>query len=127
MLFEITVQVYKSSGWVQMEFETSDHVTHLVFAALISETKSEIGGMSFFGVFQPFCCRGTLQKFVRCSWILMQWCKCLYWCNRREMWVRISSEAISVSFVGSHSQNPGWETLSYLLHNKIRQLPACHQ
>jgi len=34
--------------------------------------------------------------------------------RRRELWMRISSQAISISFngaTGSHSWNPGWKTL----------------
>jgi len=59
--------------------------------------------------YQPFCCRGTFHKCLRCSWCNpTQWPKCLYCYNRIELWLWISSQANSVSFggtPGSHSPN----------------------
>ena len=53
------------------------------------------------GIFQPFCCSGTFGKCLRCSWNPMQRSKCLYCYNRVELWLRISSQAISVCFGGT--------------------------
>jgi len=47
-------------------------------------------------IVQPFCCSGTIHKCLRCSWNLMQWSNCLYCHNHIELWLRISSQAISV-------------------------------
>jgi len=49
-------------------------------------------------VFQPSCCSGTFRKCLCCSWNPMRWSKCLYCYNRTELWLRISSLAISVCF-----------------------------
>ena len=62
------------------------------------------------------------SKCLRCSWNPMQWSKCLYCYSSIELWLRISSQAISVCFGGTpviHSwnpevpRNPGWKTLLY--------------
>jgi len=42
-----------------------------------------------------------------------------YCYNRIELWLRISSQAITVCFgetPGSRSRNPGWKTLPYEVH-----------
>jgi len=75
-------------------------------------------------IFQHICCNGTFRKCLRCSWNPLQWSKCLYCYNRINVWLRISSQAISVCFSGipgSHSRNPevprnlGWKTLAYCI------------
>jgi len=55
--------------------------------------------------FQPFCSR-TFLNCLHCSWNPMQWSKCLYCCNCLELWLRISSQAISL-----FRQNP-WQPLT---------------
>jgi len=48
--------------------------------------------------FSTFLLQGNLSQCLCCSWNLMQWSKYLYCCNRKELWLRISSQAISVCF-----------------------------
>ena len=77
----------------------------------------EVGYVS---VFQPFCCSGTFSKCCIAHGTLCSCDTVVHCCNRVELWLRISSQAISVCFggtPGSHSRNPvfprnpGWKTL----------------
>ena len=59
--------------------------------------------------FNHFAAAEPSAKCLRCSWNPMQWSKCRYCYNRIELWLWISSQAISVCFggtSGSHSRNP---------------------
>ena len=66
-------------------------------------------GIVYCRVFQTFCCscRETFNKCFRCSWVPVQWHKCLFCYNQIESWLWTSSQETSVSFGEPLAANRG--------------------
>jgi len=48
--------------------------------------------------FNVFTAAEPSANVFRCWWNRMRWSKCLYCCNHIELWLRVSSQPISVCF-----------------------------